>query len=172
MQELNDDTYAKALGGYIRNKDFQGAFVMSGYKELWLLDYCVNDAQLDDSAKYEHILDFYSNTEARSGQLRKYIKIASSIKPLDLLDKYNFRCDGGGYISVYCASCNVKKQISWTLDKEVAVKFQKRHELLGDISHVYMGRIALQDIVGYLNNREEQEIIQLNSVIDIQIISI
>ncbi len=153
------------LGNNLKNKDFLGAFAITGYKALWVLDECLDKVQPHEL--YELILNFYSNTEIRSKRLKKYILLAKDCKPKGYKLDDNISIDNQGYVKVYCSSCNIKEQISWTISKEIAAKFQIRHEAMKRNSYMYEGRIEAENIIAYLNNREEKEIVQLNSVVDI-----
>lgn len=95
------------------------------------------------------------------------------IKPADYLKELPPEYADKDELTVYRASLNeagrgVQTELSWTIKKEVAEHFQQMNTTKGLSSCIYKGIIRQKDIIAFSNCREEFEVIQHNSVKDIE----
>lgn len=69
--------------------------------------------------------------------------------------------DNEGYIKIFRGvtnySNNIEKTLSWTINKDKALWFAKR--LPAEWRYLYEGKIKLKNIICFINDREEEEVI-------------
>lgn len=74
--------------------------------------------------------------------------------------------DEKGYLTIYHGHCKktLRGSNSWTLNKDTAKWFGNRNALLKNnlTFYVVTGKVLLKDIIAYITNRNEQEIVVLN----------
>lgn len=127
--------------------------------------------------KYESTIDFYTNTEMKSGFLKKLVISCKKDKPASVDLQLQSMVDEFGDLKIYTASTKKSKQgiinqLSWTLDKVIADKFKVRKQLIeGKSAFIYSAVINVKDVIAYTNNRREQEIIQHGNVKQLKIIN-
>jgi hypothetical protein len=73
--------------------------------------------------------------------------------------------DNDGYLTIYHGHCKktLRNSNSWTLDKDIAKWFGSRNALFSRSSDFYVvtGKVRLDDIIAYITDRNEQEIVVL-----------
>lgn len=104
---------------------------------------------------------------------RELIIGLKNIKPKDRLKDMGL-LDVDAPITVYRASCtppseDIKNEVSWTVDKDVALFFYCKPRVVSKRkTHLYQALISPCDIIAYTNERGEAEVIQHNDVKSIQ----
>ena len=131
--------------------------------------------EIPDTQKYQVVMDVYMMSKSPAKEMLNYIKAIKSLVPDNLTATIKDHIDDSGNLTIYRGGLQVKNPglcTSWTLSKEQAEWFAKRYIDRPDATDtvVYRGFVKATDIIGYTNDREEQEIIQYQSVENIEIV--
>ena len=139
----------------------------------------------DDEVKYDLAILSYIQGGDHYEVVRKAVKSLKDTKynRIRRSQQWYQECKEAGRESLFVyragsesiSSC--KKRLSWTLDLSVAMHFLDEyhpHVKKGKWKHgqIYGAEIRLDDVIAYVDLRGEQEIIQYNSIYDIQKVSV
>lgn len=132
--------------------------------------------EIPDSQKYQIVMDVYTMLKSPAKEMIKYLKAVKPLVPDNLTATIEDYIDEHGNLTIYRGGIQVKNPAlcpSWTLSREQAEFFAKRliDEPTAKDTVIYRGFVKATDIIGYTNEREEQEIIQYRSVKNIEIVS-
>lgn len=125
---------------------------------------------------YEITLDVY--TKSRVPFPKKRILDLRRVRPADYLKELPENLANADPIVIYRATLSgdiaeVKKEISWTTDRNTALFFYGRNIHIGckDV-HLYRGTIEKSKIIAYTNMRNEFEVLQHMSVKNIEEVTV
>jgi len=127
---------------------------------------------IPDEQKYDVIVAVHTHEESPKKSLNKYLNAIKSLIPSDVAESVADHVDSDGNVTVYRGGVLVKNPAlcpSWTLDFDVAEWFAKRFLFMGD-TVLYKGLIKANDIIAYVQDRGEEEIIQHRGVNGIEVI--
>lgn len=125
---------------------------------------------------YGITLDVYTNS--RIPFPKKRILDLRKVRPSDYLKDIPEELADIDPVVIYRATLNgdakeVRKEISWTTDKDTALFFYGRNIHIGFKEvHLYRGTIEKSKIIAYTNQRNEFEVLQHMSVRNIQEVSV
>lgn len=164
-QELIDN-----LEGLRVKEDWFRLSVNISFYSKWLpLAFASYYEFIPDEHRYRFLMDLYAHGGDRVPAIRKEVRTASKYGSPVLPEEL----DGIDTITVYRAGDEdinkAKYRLSWTFDREKAEWFMIYSGLRkASGMHLYKGEIKREKIIGYVDSREEKEIIQYRNVRNIQ----
>jgi len=159
---INFTEYEDALLKYLKGNDLKGAFdIMSSRDRIQA--YKIIFDHTPDALKYDLFINAYCSAEygfdAFTG---KIINKIQQLKPKDLIELLKSKADTDGNLTLYrgesSKSSNVKRALSWTLDRDKAIWFAKRFNFSGE-GYVYNAKTNISHVIAYINDRSEEEIL-------------
>jgi hypothetical protein len=168
---------------FSNNMELENIHIPGGVTIGYILGCCSRDARIENFIKYNNHLDDedYWKRLSDAYQNQDYNPVPySTLKKLFTSDRKGsenlmnpeervFFQSLPEEIEIYRAMSmeELKREefrFSWTLDKKVAEKFKKRNEMLYKTDQlVHNMTVSKKDVLAYLNEREENEIIYLHN---------
>lgn len=158
----------------VRSQDWERFGVIAGYDAdtgAYLIKLFEERIPLD--IKCRIALEHYSSHGDFYPILRKYVRKAGIIRPenwredlpVSVRELDEFVIYRGGGEDIRKAAC----ALSWTLSRETAEWFMRRHALThpGE-QHLYRGVISADKVIAYIKDRDESEIVQYRGVKEIE----
>lgn len=181
MSEKRDKVIDKVFADTQANGDWDNFFFVIGdtkyknhYYEYYLKKYY---DVIPETEKYDLVKGLYVARENVDNVFRPFIEDIKKLRPAEydkeiLKDLLNQPDKDGNILHVYHGTTSAERNpahaISWTIDYKTALFFAFRFPWHRKTAHVYMGSININDIIAYTNDRKEFEIIQLDSVSNVQ----
>lgn len=132
--------------------------------------------EIPKSQKYQVVFDVFTMLKQPASDLLDLVLDVRKYRPDKILDPLRELTDPSGNLIVYRGSGKKERypqySMSWTLNKDIAVFFARDYWLTRtqkNAYYIYRGVINIDDIIHYTNDREESEIVQFNSVKNIQV---
>jgi hypothetical protein len=151
--EVNEKIHAELLA----DKDYHGILFLID-KPYRFHRYIKLFKDIPDKDKYQIFIDIYTSSEYGFNEIPQSF-IETLIKKYKPADVHNINTDEDELI-VYrgesSKSTPYDKSFSWTLDKNVAIKFAMRFNQEG---RVYQGFVKTKDILCYLDCKHEKEVL-------------
>ena len=162
----------------------QKGFQTGDWSEITMLDntgeaiYALNflHDRIPADQLYRITLDVYVNS--RIPFPKKRILDLRKVRPSDYLKDIPEELADTDPVVIYRATLNgdvaeVRKEISWTTDKDTALFFYGRNIHIGfkDV-HLYQGTIEKSKIIAYTNQRNEFEVLQHMGVRNVEEVSV
>lgn len=149
------------LRGFLEEEDYETFFVV--VNERFSFDLFVK--MIDEIPKdrvYDAFKNIYISNDYGFGDLdKKHIEYIFQLNQCDEF-KTKLKTDDG-YVSIYRGignkSTNIDKAYSWTLNLSTAIFFASRFDITSPI--IYEAKIHIDDIVDYIKDRGEAEILLL-----------
>lgn len=173
-------TYADVLQKFVpfdENTDFSkffGYFGSHSYDDMPSRAEILHDFwdYIPSSQKYDLFVTTYilMHSTCTERWLTNLIREIRNYKPQDVKDFLYSHADDKGVLTVYRGSdneVNPKLSYSWSLSKDVAAKFARNVARCGREAYLYTACIKAEDASAYTDDREEQEIIQVQKVFNI-----
>lgn len=168
MEKLQEAIRAASKGDWDTVEKIACCDVRIGVDILNCLGYTMPEKLKRSIALYHYIEhgDFYPT-------IRKHVRGALKARPEDWRKDLPESVRYMDSFTVYHAGAEpldkVKNALSWTLSRDVAEWFAKRHEITHNLpQHIYKATIAANKVIAFLNERNEYEIIQYRNVKDIE----
>lgn len=159
----------KEIEDYYQNGDWESvcACIMKGrdYQDILFYQYF---NKLPDQYKHDLPINIYTYQDKVSPIIAYEVirsemygepKIPAELAGQDTLTVYR-----GGNEDIEDAPLH----LSWTWDKNRAIWFMLRPGFCGDQVHLYEGKINVNDVTEFTNERQEKEIIQFGKVRDVK----
>lgn len=118
-------------------------------------------------------LSHYTSHGDEYPSIRKFVRKAKSIRPDNWREQLPESVRNNEVFTIYRGGSQelqqVKNSLSWTLERDVAEWFIERNHYrsrfmpIGE-QHLYCAEIAADDVIAYLNNRDEFEILQYRKI--------
>jgi len=171
---MNYDEIMEKFMPIDENTDFEKLLGYFGDRPYHDLPYCQVDILkqywtiIPDEKKYNCFINVYTGMNSVSGKdwLIPMIQEIKKLCPLEAREELRQSADKKGYLTVYRGGADEdepEKSFSWSLSKKVAHHFTLI-PLLDDDAYIYTGKIHVDDVAAYTNERSEQEIIQYAQV--------
>lgn len=164
----------KVVSDCINQKNFEKLFVFLDEK-ISFFAYEKLFEQIPDESKYSIFINIYSIAEYGFSLLqRDFIEKVVQYRPEsvkeELIEHLSIYKDEEGYIEIFrgegSKSTPHTQALSWTINKSVAIFFATRYN---SSSAIYKGKVHFDNIIDYLVNRNEDEIIVFpENIINIQ----
>ena len=169
---------------YLAIKQMREAFLNENWELLstlmliytYLYNYSFEEyyKYLPDPIKRETAIEAYTCHGDEYGKVRQAVrslarkdKFGLYLLPQDLNDTDIIQVFRSGIEPIEKAP----SRISWTTDINIATWFHNRNQLIGKESHIYSAKIYPKNVIAYVDNRNEKEIMQYRKVFDtIQIV--
>lgn len=144
---------------------YVGAFLLSSL-----------DSQLPPELKWNIAVEHYCNNGDNYPSIRRILKASAKCKPESWRDSLPESVRDLTAFTVYRAGGEelgkANYSMSWTLSRDVAEWFAKRHRITHNWpQHLYKGVIPAEKVIAYIGDRSEFEIVQYRSVKQIEEIS-
>lgn len=172
QDEMMMDTLTAAVSACV-NKD------MEALEDLLARDPGVADALLRGKTNLPEdlccriALFHYTSHGDEYPSIRKFVRKAKCIRPENWREQLPESVRNNEVFTIYRGGCqdlqHVKNSLSWTLERDVAEWFIERNHFrsrfmpIGE-QHLYCAEIAADDVIAYLNNRDEFEILQYRKI--------
>ena len=153
-----------------------GNFSLYGYTDLEAYKLCHD--QIPEDKRYHLLLDIYTNARSFKG-IKRYLKELKKLRPEGYDKELRPLADKDGFVTIYRGAWVFKGKklqpadlsYSWTVNEAIAHWFATRFP--GDYErHVYRAKIPLKDVIAYLSDRSEEEVIVCGGLRDIEEIPI
>lgn len=167
MNDYNMDDYEKkAISEYLQNKDYSGVLgvISKGYRMQAFQDMfnIIPDEEKINLFKEVYSSMEYNFREIKNKFLQKIIKYKQPITEITPDEK--------GYVTVYrgesSESTPYKKALSWTTDLDTAIFFANRWKVLGAVGKVNQGKVHIDNIICYIEDRKEKEVIVMRGSVE------
>ena len=126
---------------------------------------------IPDSCFYEVYKECLSTCENKSDYRRFFkpelLAKATKLNTYDTVDNPHLKsiADTEGYITIYHGNAGktMSGACSWSLSKDISIFFGNRNALFGKLNEYYVvtGRVKLENIIAYITDRKEEEIVVL-----------
>lgn len=153
--EVNEKVHAEMLA----DNDYHGVLFLID-KPYRFHRYVKMFKDIPDKDKYKLFIDIYTSSEYGFDEIPQGF-IETLIKKYKPADMHNMDTDEDELL-VYRGECSKStpydKAYSWTLDYNVAIRFANR---FGEEGNVYQAFVKKEDILCYLSDRNEKEVLIL-----------
>ena len=168
------EKYVKIVNRHVNRKNIDGVHLFRDFGPILLVDmFKLIYPMIPDHLKFKTVVRVYSLAAQDWANLKDELVDAKKFRADNHIAPLREKVSNNNTFTIYRGVANYKEinphlSLSWTIDEEIAKSYARIIQK-SKVGYVYSATINIDDVIAYVTDRYENEVIQYNGVYDIKV---